>query len=105
MALMYDMETVNKAMQTAASFVASGGTEREKYILNTFAAMKPVELPMLPDKLQAISDRLMEKRERKATIARVKAQAELDTIQRETDAYYDGIYDTLRAVAEEAEKC
>ena len=32
MALMYDMETVNKAMQTAASFVASGGTEREKYI-------------------------------------------------------------------------
>lgn len=43
MALMYDMETVNRAMQTAASFVASGGTEREKYILNTFAAMKPVE--------------------------------------------------------------
>ncbi|MBQ8616202.1 MAG: hypothetical protein IJ418_01695 [Clostridia bacterium] len=43
MALMYDMETVNKAMTEAASFVASGGTEREKYILNTFAVMKPVE--------------------------------------------------------------
>lgn len=43
MALMYDMETVNRAMTEAASFVASGGTEREKYILNTFAAMKPVE--------------------------------------------------------------
>lgn len=58
---------------------------------------------MLPDKLQAISDRLMEKRNRKADIARVKAQAELDTIQRETDAYFDGVYDALRAV-EEAEK-
>lgn len=48
MALMYDMETVNKTMQTAASFVASGGTEREKYILNTFAGMKPrvVELAL-----------------------------------------------------------
>ena len=60
---------------------------------------------MLPDKLQAISDRLMEKRNRKADIARVKAQAELDTIQRETDAYFDGIYDALRAVAEEVEEC
>lgn len=55
---------------------------------------------MISDKLQAISDRLMEKRERKATIARVKAQAEIDTIQRETDAYFDGMYDALRAVEE-----
>lgn len=58
---------------------------------------------MLPEKLQAIEDRLMEKRERKATIARVKAQAEIDTIQRETDAYFDGIYDALRAVEKELE--
>lgn len=60
---------------------------------------------MLPEKLQEISDRLMEKRERKATIARVKAQAELDTIQRETDAYFDGVYDALRAVEEAVAKC
>lgn len=59
---------------------------------------------MLPDKLQAISDRLMKKRNCKADIARVKAQAELDTIQRETDAYFDGIYDALRAVAEGVEE-
>lgn len=58
---------------------------------------------MFDEKLQAIHARLIEKRERKATIARVKAQAELDTIQRETDAYCDGVYDALRAV-EEAEK-
>ena len=47
MALMYDMETVNKAMTEAATFVASGGTEREKYILNTFASMKPVEAELV----------------------------------------------------------
>ena len=43
MALMYDMETVNTAMHNAAALVASGGTEREKFILNCFATMKPVE--------------------------------------------------------------
>lgn len=53
---------------------------------------------MLPDKLQAICDRLVEKRERKATIARVKAQAEIEAIQREKDSYIDGVYDALRAV-------
>ncbi len=53
---------------------------------------------MLPDKLQAICDRLIDKRNRKAGIARVKAMAELDTIQRETDAYFDGVYDAMRAL-------
>lgn len=56
---------------------------------------------MLPDKLQAICDRLIDKRNRKADIARTKAMAELDTIQRESDAYFDGVYDALRQVQEE----
>ena len=43
MALMYDMETVNRAMTDAASVLVGGPTAREKYILERFAAMKPVE--------------------------------------------------------------
>lgn len=43
MALMYDMETVNKAMRAATSLVAQDITPREQWILNQFAAMKPVE--------------------------------------------------------------
>lgn len=43
MALMYDMETVNKTMQAATSLVAKDITPRERWILNQFAAMKPVE--------------------------------------------------------------
>lgn len=58
---------------------------------------------MLPDKLQAICDRLIDKRNRKADIARTKAMAELDTIQRESDAYFDGVYDALRQVQDEAD--
>lgn len=59
---------------------------------------------MLPEKLQAISDRLMDKRSRKADIARAKALAELETIQRESAAYFDGVYDALRAVQEADDK-
>lgn len=46
MARMYDMETVNVAMQEAMALVTGPGvrlTSRERLILNTFAAMKPVE--------------------------------------------------------------
>ena len=43
MALMYDMETVNRAMQAATALCAQSITERERWILNQFAAMKPVE--------------------------------------------------------------
>lgn len=53
---------------------------------------------MLSEKLQAICDRLTEKQRRKADIARVKAQKEIETIQRESDAYYDGVYDALKAL-------
>lgn len=46
MALMYDMETVNRAMTEASAFVSGPGvklTSRERFVLNTFASMKPVE--------------------------------------------------------------
>lgn len=55
---------------------------------------------MLTDKMRAIYDRLVDKHNRKATIARVKAQAEIETIQREHEAYMDGVYDALRAIEE-----
>ncbi len=46
MALMYDMETVNRAMTEATAFVSGPGvklTSRERFVLNTFAGMKPVQ--------------------------------------------------------------
>ena len=58
---------------------------------------------MLTDKMLKIYESLVDKHNRKATIARVKAQAEIETIQREHEAYMDGVHDALRAV-EEAEK-
>lgn len=53
---------------------------------------------MLSEKLQAIHNRLIEKKVRKADIARIKANAEIEAIQREEDAYCDGVYDALREV-------
>ena len=53
---------------------------------------------MLPDKLQEICNSLMAKRNRKADIDRLRVKAELDTIQRETDAYMDGLYDAMKAI-------
>lgn len=50
MALMYDMETVNRAMAEAMAFCSGPGvklTSRERFILNTFAAMKPVEVELV----------------------------------------------------------
>lgn len=47
MALMYDMETVNRAMQAAAALCGQDNTERERWILNQFAAMKPVEVELV----------------------------------------------------------
>ena len=43
MALMYDMGSVNRAMQAATALCAQDITPRERQILNQFAAMKPVE--------------------------------------------------------------
>ena len=48
--------------------------------------------------LDAIIDRLTSVREHKKQIALTKAQAEILTIQRETDAYWDGMYDFLKEV-------
>ena len=50
--------------------------------------------------LDAIMDRLTHIREHKKQIAITKAQAEIQTIQRETDAYWDGMWDFCKAVKE-----
>lgn len=48
--------------------------------------------------LDAIMDRLTHIREHKKQIALTKAQAEIQTIQRETDAYWDGMWDFCKEV-------
>lgn len=50
--------------------------------------------------LDAIMDRLTGIREHKKQIAITKAQAEIQTIQRETEAYWDGMWDFCKAVKE-----
>lgn len=50
--------------------------------------------------LEAIMDRLTHIREHKKQIALAKAQAEIQTIQRETEAYWDGMWDFCKAVKE-----
>ena len=50
--------------------------------------------------LDAIMDRLTSIREHKKQIALTKAHAEIQTIQRETEAYWDGMYDFCKAVKE-----
>ena len=53
---------------------------------------------MTDKELDAIVTRLESARERKKQIQLTKAQAEIDTINRCTDAYYDGLYDVIREV-------
>lgn len=48
--------------------------------------------------LEAIEAKLTARRTQKKEIALAKAQAEINTIQREADAYWDGVYDALKAV-------
>ena len=50
--------------------------------------------------LDAIMDKLTSIREHKKQIALTKAQAEIQTIQRETEAYWDGMWDLCKAVKE-----
>ena len=50
--------------------------------------------------LDAIMEWLTSNREHKKQIALAKAQAEIQTIQRETDAYWDGMWDFCKAVKE-----
>lgn len=42
--------------------------------------------------------RLQNARERKRDIALAKANAEIETIRREFEAYWDGIYDAIKEV-------
>ena len=54
---------------------------------------------MLTEKdMQALCNDLMAKRNRLADLHRLKARMELDTIQRETDAYMNGLYDAMKAI-------
>lgn len=50
--------------------------------------------------LDAILDKLSSRRDLKKQVALAKAQAEIQTIQREADAYWDGLYDAIKAVKE-----
>lgn len=49
-------------------------------------------------KLNAILSELDKKRQHKKDIQLAKAQAEIAAIQREYEAYYDGLYDAIKAV-------
>lgn len=48
--------------------------------------------------LEAIHTKLIAARSRKKDLDLMKARAEIEAIQRECDAYYDGVADTLKAV-------
>lgn len=53
---------------------------------------------MTEKELDAILDELDSKRQRKRELQIAKAQAELKAIDREYEAYVDGLYDAIRAV-------
>lgn len=55
-------------------------------------------MTMTDKELDAIRDLLDTKRQQKRDIALAKAQKEIDTINREYEAYWDGIYDAIKAV-------
>lgn len=48
--------------------------------------------------LDQIAAKLTARSIQKKEIALAKAQAEIHTVQREADAYWDGVYDALKAV-------
>lgn len=48
----------------------------------------------------AILSRLEADRNRKKDIQLAKAKAEVETICREADAYFDGVYDAIKAIKE-----
>ena len=54
---------------------------------------------MTEKELDVIRNKLELDRQRKQDIQMIKAKAEMDNISRETTAYYDGVYDALKAVA------
>ena len=57
---------------------------------------------MFTKELEAIYENLLDKRGRRMNSALVKAQAEIETINREYEAYCEGVYDALRALEKTA---
>lgn len=53
---------------------------------------------MTDKELDLIMLRLQSARDRKKEIALTKANAEIDTIRREAEAYWDGVYDAIKEV-------
>lgn len=53
---------------------------------------------MTAKELDAILADLDKKRQHKKDIQLAKAQAEINTIHRESEAYFDGLYDAIKAV-------
>lgn len=53
---------------------------------------------MTAEELDAILADLEKKRQHKKDVQLAKAQAEINAIHRETDAYFDGLYDAIKAV-------
>ena len=50
------------------------------------------------DKYDEIVNRLSVSADRKRTMAQIKAQAEIDTINREYTSYVDGVYDAVKQI-------
>ena len=53
---------------------------------------------MTEKELDAIMLRLTNARDRKKDIALAKANAEIDAIRREAEAYWDGVYDAIKEI-------
>ena len=53
---------------------------------------------MTDKELESIMTRLTSAREHKKQIQLTKANAEIDAIQREAGAYWDGVYDAIKEV-------
>ena len=69
-------------------------------IVNTAptAAQRWTVVAMTDKELDLLLLRLTNARERKKDIALAKAHAEIDTIRREYEAYWDGVYDAIKEV-------
>lgn len=56
------------------------------------------------DKYDEIANRLSAAADRKRTMAQIKAQAEIDALNREYAAYVDGVDDAIRQIRAAEEK-